>query len=172
MQREVEMFAAVIRDFVRLRAALTMNPARVPRLPEDLAAAKKRLDQLHARTKDHSRRLADYNLFYRIGVELSLRREPISMGELSRALAVPVSTATRMVDWQVANGYVERLSDPNDRRVVRLALTQAGRDLYHSIERFLRGRIERVLRKFAPDDRKNLVRLMQQLVEVLMEVEG
>lgn len=169
LRTDVGLFASVIRDLVRLQVSVTMNPAHAPELPPDLAAAKKRLDQ---QTKDQSSRLADYKLFYRIAAELSVRSEPISMGELSRALAVPVSTATRMVDWQVANEYVERLSDPNDRRVVRLVLTQAGRDLYQSIERFLRRRIARVLRKFSPDDRRDLVRLTQRLVEVLWELEG
>ena len=45
------------------------------------------------------------------------------MGELSNALSLPFSTATRMVDYLVARGYIQRLSDTTDRRVVRVALT-------------------------------------------------
>jgi len=50
---------------------------------------------------------------------------------------VPFSTATRMVDWFVDNGYAQRLPDPEDRRVVRVALTDSGRELYQTIERYM-----------------------------------
>jgi DNA-binding PadR family transcriptional regulator len=42
----------------------------------------------------------------------------------------PFSTATRTTDWLLNNGYVQRLTDPNDRRlVVCVELTEAGKEL-------------------------------------------
>ena len=51
------------------------------------------------------------------------------MGDLSRILGVPFSTSTRTADWLVNNGYVQRLTDPNDRRLVCVELTEAGKEL-------------------------------------------
>jgi DNA-binding MarR family transcriptional regulator len=93
------------------------------------------------------------------------------MGELSEALSVPVSTATRMVDWQVANGYVERLSDPDDRRIVRLGLTPVGRRLLRTLDAFLKERIEGVLRRFPAGERDQIIALIRRLVDVLIETE-
>jgi len=41
---------------------------------------------------------------------------PLTMSELSNELNVPMSTATRIVDWLVRGDMVERANDPNDRR--------------------------------------------------------
>jgi DNA-binding MarR family transcriptional regulator len=76
-----------------------------------------------------------------------------------------------MVAWQVANGYLERRSDPRDRRVVRVALTQTGRRLCRTMDRFIRKRVERVLRRFAPEEREPLIAMIRRLVDVVIETE-
>ena len=48
------------------------------------------------------------------------RTENLTMGELSKSIAAPMSSTTRMVNWLVDNGYAVRLSDPDDRRIVRV----------------------------------------------------
>jgi DNA-binding MarR family transcriptional regulator len=53
----------------------------------------------------------------------------LTMGELSRATSIPQSTTTRMVEWMVENGYVDRFQGAEDRRVVHIRLTDAGREL-------------------------------------------
>ncbi len=151
--------AAVWEDFLRLRPHLKVM------LPDDLARLKERLAELHP--GDTSRRVADYDLFYRIGVVLAAEREPMTMGKLSAALAVPLSTATRMVDWMVQSGYVERLPDPTDRRVVLVALTGPGRELYETINSYVRQRVERLLGAFGPEERDELIRLLRKLADAL-----
>ncbi len=149
----------ILRDFIRLKPRLKAV------LPEDLARLKERLGKLHP--GGGARRAADYDLFYRVGIVLSRQREPLTMGELGEALAVPLSTATRMVDWLVGSGYAERLPDPEDRRVVRVALAETGRELYQSINDFMRQRVEQILHGFTAEEREELVLLLRKLVEAL-----
>lgn len=54
------------------------------------------------------------------------REGSMTMGELSQALSIPRSTATRMIDWMVDNGYVDRFQDGKDGRVVHVRLTDSG----------------------------------------------
>jgi len=90
------------------------------------------------------RSYTNYDLFYR--VSSSMRgKDNVTMGELSSALSVPLSTATRMVDWLVSSGYAQRLPDAEDRRVVRVALTDSGRDLHRTIERYTSERVQQIL---------------------------
>lgn len=49
-----------------------------------------------------------------------------SMTELSRALRLRPSTVTGLVDALIEQGQVQRLQDPDDRRVVRVELTDRG----------------------------------------------
>ena len=51
-----------------------------------------------------------------------------TMGRLSERLGVRQNALTQAADRLVKHGLAERLSDPNDRRVVRLRLTATGND--------------------------------------------
>ena len=148
----IDQAAAIVRDLVRLKPRLKLA------LPPDLARAKVQLDTL--------RSAGDETLF-QVGIVLSRQQEPLSMGELSKALDVPLSTATRIADWWVKNGYVKRSPDPKDRRVVRVALTKSGRDLLKAGNKLICQRVEQMLRRFTPDERETLVVLMRKLVASL-----
>ena len=106
-------------------------------------------------------------MLLQVGMVLAGQPEPLSMGELSKALDVPLSTATRIVDWWVKRSYAERSPDPRDRRVVRVALTKSGRDLLKAGNKLICQRVEQVLRHFTPDEREALMVLMRKLVASL-----
>src|SRR5215472_225894 len=76
-----------------------------------------------------------------------LDRGSVSMGELAIARNVALNTATSLVDRLVTAGLVERRGDPDDRRVVRVAVTERGRVL---VER-LRTAREAVMRRMFDD---------------------
>jgi DNA-binding MarR family transcriptional regulator len=75
--------------------------------------------------------LREYDVLY----TLSKCVEPVRLGELHRHVLLSQPALSRMVDRLVERGYVERCADPQDRRVVRLSLTQAGRDMQRQIGR-------------------------------------
>jgi hypothetical protein len=107
-----DQIAGIVRDFIRLKPRLKVV------LPEDIAQLKERLGELHP--EDGVGRAADYDLFYCVGIVLSRQGQPLSMGDLSEALAVPLSTATRMVDWLVESGYADGIfNDPSRRWLPR-----------------------------------------------------
>lgn len=136
-------------------------------LPENLTVLKKRLDESNLREKADG--LNKFDLFYTIGIIFSRQLEPITMGELSRTLGVPLSTATRIMDWLVKHDYAQRLSDPEDRRVVRVMLTDAGREMYQTINAFFLERVERLMRPFTAKERKELTALLHKLVDAMEE---
>lgn len=152
----------ILRDFVRFEHRL------LPSLPEDLARAKQRLDERHLGGRPEG--VLRYGLYHRICIVLSGQKEPLTMGELSEVLDVPLSTATRLVDWLVESGYAERLPDPRDRRVVRVALTKAGQEFYQTIQEFIRQRVQQILSRFTAEEREDLVLLMQKLMKVMEEL--
>ena len=149
----IDQAAAIVRDLVRLKPRLKLA------LPPDLARAKAQFDTLYS--------VGDHNTLLQVGAVLSSQPEPLSMGELSKALDVPLSTATRIIDWWVRRGYAVRSSDARDRRVVRVTLTKSGRDLLKAGNQLICQRVEQALRHFTPDERETLVVLMRKLVESL-----
>lgn len=161
---QADQIVDIVRGFIRLKPRLSVV------LPEDLAKLKQRLRELQP--EGGPKRTADHDLFYHICTVLSQQREPLTMGELSESLAVPTTTATRMVDWLVEGGYVERLPDLADRRVVRVALTRTGRELYQTINRFVRQRVEQLLQHFTSEEREQLILLLRKTISALEKMEA
>src|SRR3569832_767963 len=54
--------------------------------------------------------------------------EPLTLSELATRLTCVRSNITQLVDRLEADGLVQRVEDPRDRRVVRAALTGPGRE--------------------------------------------
>lgn len=137
-------------------------------LPKDLEKLQYLLDGIHIGDKPH--RFINYNLFCRISFNL-YRVTNMTMSELSHALSVPFSTATRMVDWFVDNGYAQRLPDPEDRRVVRIALTDGGRELYQTTERYMVRRFRQMLSQLTAEEQTMFLMLMEKVVRGLQATE-
>jgi DNA-binding MarR family transcriptional regulator len=135
------------------------------KLPEQILDVKASIQEHNLREKIGQ--INDRNVFFTIGFVFSRQSVPITMGDLSRILGVPFSTATRTVDWLVDNGYVQRLADPDDRRVVRVELTVAGIELYRALNDLLLEGAEQFLHNFSLEERKELGRLLGKLVENL-----
>lgn len=82
---------------------------------------------------DGSRQIAGPIAFY--SMSKSIYEKPtITMGELAKQCQTSPATASRLVAWWVDNGLAERLSDPNDKRIVRVRITEDGKRL-HEINR-------------------------------------
>jgi len=91
------------------------------------------------------------------------------MNELAKVMDVTTAAATGIVDRLVRYGYIMRVYDPNDRRVINVRLTQKGADL---VKRIGRQRIEvtrEVFGKISREERENYLAIMLHIRDILME---
>jgi len=109
------------------------------------------------------------NLLFRVGTSLSASPS-LTMGELSEALSVPLSTATRVVNALVEGGYVHRFSDPEDRRVVRVAFAPKGKKLFRFIESRISERVRKIASYLSEDEMATLTRLLTRVAFAVKEV--
>ncbi len=135
--------------------------------PKELVQIKDHLNEI--KPNDIPFRDINFILFYRISHNL-YRKSNLTMGELSSALSVQVSTATRMVDWMVKEGYAQRLPDPEDRRIVRVALTDTGRELHKAIESYMVQHLRQVLSCVTDEERTMLFNIMPKVMSALKKV--
>lgn len=136
-------------------------------LPEDVALFQKKMAAL--RGASHS--FEDKAFLYRIFMLLSQNDEPLTMGRLSSELDIPLSTATRIVDGLVQAGMVERVNDPSDRRVVRVGMSENGRELYEAGMAYNKQRIAKLLNVFTADEQEQLLKLMNKLFDAFVNVQ-
>ena len=88
--------------------------------------------------------------------------QPRTMGELATVLACDRSNVTGLVDRLAARGLVERVSDPRDRRVKHLLLTDEGKAYRDALqERFLAE--SPISRDLEPGERQQLLTLLRKL---------
>jgi DNA-binding MarR family transcriptional regulator len=91
------------------------------------------------------------------------RRGAVTMGELAGCLdAASLSSATQMSDRLVKLGLVQRMSDPGDRRLVRVALSPRGTELLTRREAAWREGVSRLLEGLTDDECATLVRLLER----------
>jgi len=135
------------------------------KLPEHILHIKDSLQEHNLREKIEQ--INELDVFFALGFIFSRQSVPVTMGDLSRILGMPFSTATRTADWLVDSGYVQRLADPDDRRVVRVELTRSGKELYRAMNKLLLESAEQFLRNFSPEERTELGRLLGKLVDNL-----
>lgn len=107
--------------------------------------------------------------FYKVSSNIVKHQSP-TMGVLSSALAVPFSTATRIVDGMVADGYVKRLQAPVDRRIVKVALTDRGMQLHKMIEQTTGEQVQHLLSCLSSEEQDQLFALIGKVMAELAKV--
>ena len=88
---------------------------------------------------------------------------PLSLSEVAESLHSVRSNATQMVDRLVAEGLVERIHDPADRRVVLAQITEeghrrylAGREAFYAVRR-------EILAQFSLEEREQFIALLNRI---------
>ncbi len=156
-----DQFLVLAKRFIRLRPRLVLPDERMSTLRGRIRALRRsnRFDQ------------EDQWYLFRIPLFLTQRSTPPTMSEVSAELGIPMSSASRMADWLVRARIVQRRSDPHDRRVVRLCMTENGQELLRIGGEYMRTRIRELLQHFTPEEQQQLLKLMTKLIDSI-EAEG
>ncbi|HSV21242.1 MAG TPA: MarR family winged helix-turn-helix transcriptional regulator [Casimicrobiaceae bacterium] len=93
----------------------------------------------------------------------------MTVGQLARDLAIHQSTASNIVADLEAAGLITRERPREDQRVVRLALTAAGRRIMRRAPRPLRGALQEALMSLPP---ARLSALHRDLAAVIAHLDG
>jgi DNA-binding MarR family transcriptional regulator len=87
----------------------------------------------------------------------------VSVKELSDRLGLSLPGASRMVDTLLRRGWVERGEDPEDRRVKRIGITDAGRSIVERIETARLVGLEQYAAALTPEQRTTLSSALSNL---------
>lgn len=101
-----------------------------------------------------------------------LRKGSMSMSELGRNICVSKPGATFLIDRLINDGKLERTYDANDRRIINISLTEAGKAfmLKHRVEE--KEEIKKNLSKLSDGDLEALCASLDKVREIFMRVCG
>jgi DNA-binding MarR family transcriptional regulator len=91
----------------------------------------------------------------------------LRMTDIARYLSVTTAAATGLVERLVKGGYVQRVYDPADRRIIKVRLTAKGIDLVKKIIVNKVSRIKEVFGKLSAGDREDYLRVLTRVKGVL-----
>lgn len=91
------------------------------------------------------------------------------MSFLAHFMNVTTAAMTGIVDRLVRDGYVKRVYDPKDRRIVEIELTGRGSELVRKIHQERRKMIMRIFVKISEADRRDYLRILMQIKEILSQ---
>ncbi|MGI5341385.1 MarR family transcriptional regulator [Streptomyces sp. CA-181903] len=90
--------------------------------------------------------------------------EPPRMADLAERLEVVPRAVTTLVDALEANGAVRRVPDPSNRRVIRIELTEQGRETLRAMREARRAAVEEILSPLTAEQRDLLGGLLGELM--------
>ena len=155
-----EQAAQFAEELTELLANIVSHP------PDEIVQLANRL--VGVQSKDKPRFIPHLATLHRV-TSILYRKPNSTMGELSQALSVPLYTATRLVDSLVENGLADRLSDPDDRRIVRVTLTDDGRRFHKVMEAHIAQKIEGLMAHLTPEEQDILIALLHKATASLRE---
>ncbi len=158
-EKTADQFIELIQKYIYLRPKMI--------LPQHVVQFKKKMEGLKNKMDGAGSNPEDYAFLFRILILLVKSDNPLTMSELSVELNVPMSTATRIVDWLVRGDMAERVNDPNDRRMVRVSMSKSGREMYETGMTYNKQRISKLLKDFSSEEQAQLLKLMNKLFDSL-----
>lgn len=127
-----------------------------------------------AAVRQHSRALeaASGTSGAQVWMLASIAESPdITVSQLSQALSVHISTASNLLDKLARAGLVERLRSDEDRRVVRLRLSEAGKAIVAQAPRPLTGLVFDALDRMPEDALARLDVELDRLLQLMNTVD-
>lgn len=96
----------------------------------------------------------------------------LKISEIGKTLSIPFAMMTRIIDKIESQGLVERVSDPNDRRIYRIRMTRKGKELTKRACEMHKKQILAALSRFNEIDRAAFIKAMIILKDILIKYEN
>lgn len=135
---------------------LIMAFVRFKRMMASRRSAHQSLDQHHG-LKD-----SEAMLLFRLRHFEEHYPEGISVSELSRAMHIKPPSVTSLITGLERANMAERRMDPNDRRIVRIKLTDAGNEFIDNNQKRMFLRIKDLVEYLGPEKSKTLAELINE----------
>ena len=92
---------------------------------------------------------------------------PVMMKEIALSLEVSLPAATGLVDRLYITGFVKRIFEPTDRRIIRIILTEKGKKALKEVKEKRREVIKDVFSHLSQRERELYLKILKKVVSNL-----
>ena len=139
-------------------------------LTHDLFQIIKQLPRIRLTQRgDNGLRQREYDLLVMLSFNLDTDTQALNVSELSNLLQITPAGVTHLLNPLEELGCIRRLPDPNDRRVVLIALTEKGQEIADSLIATVQEKLIGLVHHLGEEDSATLIRLMAKMIAFLSE---
>ena len=103
-------------------------------------------------------------------LETIFEKEGITQSELSNLSLKKPATITTMINRLENIGYIKRVSDINDKRIIRLYLTDLGKEKYYQLLNLKRTMSNNIFKGMSDEDISNVYNLLFKIKNNLEKI--
>lgn len=108
---------------------------------------------------------SEYELLVMLVMSLDSDKKAFTVTEISNLLQITPAGVTHLINPLEGKGYIERLHDANDRRIVRIGLTDNGAKAAEALISEVQENLIGMVNYLGEEDSKTLIRLMSRAIE-------
>ena len=107
---------------------------------------------------------SEYELLVILRMNLDDEKPAISVSEISNLLQITPAGVTHLINPLEEKGFVQRLSDRSDRRIVRVGLTAKGTKTADTMLAIIQEQVIGLINHLGKEDGETLMRLMSRAI--------
>lgn len=135
-------------------------------LTHDLFQIMKRLPRLRLRDRsDEALKGREADLLVMLAINLDVDTHALRVTELSDLLKITPAGVTHLLNPLEDLGYIERLPDPDDRRVVLIGLTEEGDAMAQDLIADVQEKLSGLVKYLGEEESQTLIHLMSKVIE-------
>ena len=108
---------------------------------------------------------SEYELLVMLVMKITEDNKALTATEISNLLQITPAGVTHLINPLEEAGFIERLNDPNDRRVVLIGLTDKGTEMAEGLIAEVQEKLIGLVNHLGEEDSKTLIRLMSKAIE-------
>jgi DNA-binding MarR family transcriptional regulator len=108
---------------------------------------------------------SEYELLVMLVMNLDANKTALSVSELADLLIITPAGVTHLINPLEDRGYIKRLQDRNDRRIVLIGLTDMGTEVAEALIAEVQEQLIGLVNHLGEEDSKTLVDLMSRAIE-------
>lgn len=128
-----------------------------------LFSALRQLRRAHWQQTVEGHKPSEMTLLICIAKRLDVTEIGLKVSEISRFLRLSPPTVTQLINSLEAKGMVERMSDPSDRRVVRIKLTERGTAVTQRAKSHMDATLNKLVDYLGEDESNQLADLLLKM---------
>jgi len=110
---------------------------------------------------------SEIELLMMLTMRLESDQKVLTVSELSNLLQITPAAVTHMINPLEERGFVERLSDPNDRRVVIIGMTDKGIEFAQSFVSNAQNKLMGLVTHLGKEDSRIFIQLMNKVIDFM-----